>query len=167
MTKNRLTILCSFVIVLITLAFFYWLHKNIGGGAILGADKLQTELDSIFTTIETKESEYFTANKRYLQALSSHQNTDGSIKTTSNKTNKPADQVEDWSYFALPDTTYLTYSIDVYDSPKGSGYVIRANYADLLGVHSYHRHIGPDQDLDKDNNLWIHPAPLLTTTASI
>ena len=81
-----------------------------------------TKSQTIDAEIQAFQDSYFQKNGYYWQGL----------QTTGDKTLKPTNEVETWSDAGIsldPDTKYST-RVDVYDGPKGKGYVIVYSFMD-------------------------------------
>ncbi len=75
---------------------------------------------------------------------------DGMRLVPFNTMRKPSDTIEDWSAIVvLKDMSFtlLQYSVDVYDGPKGLGYIISAQVAYEYNIWSYSQHYGGESRL--------------------
>lgn len=92
-------------------------------------DTFYGEVKAVYVDVAKQQSVYYEKNKRYFQGLPGTQAVDISTAKLSlfNRAVKPSDQKEDWQAFGLSDiSTRGKYWCDVYDGPRGKGWVFRA-----------------------------------------
>lgn len=88
------------------------------------------EAKTVYLKIVEQQEKYYDKHKRYFQGLPGTEAKEISTATLArfNRSVKPGDQKEDWLEFGLPDiSTRGKYWVDVYDGPKGKGFVVRAS----------------------------------------
>lgn len=123
---------------------------------------VDAQVDVLLPKLDSFEREYFDMNKRYYQALTSHEKVP-EVPTVPDKLSaSPTDQVETLAYFwiakaFLPETLSWAMSIDTYSGPDGDGYVL--NVETMLYKQIWQRSInyGPEEYRSTD---WYQMIPV-------
>lgn len=91
----------------------------------------QAQIDSVFSSVlasaTEKQAGFFTGKGRYFQGLKTPAVTPADmLALPTDSILKPAGQPESWANagIALPVLSEISFRIDVYDGPKGRGYVL-------------------------------------------
>lgn len=119
------------------------------------------QIDVLLPKLVSFESEYKDINRRYYQALTSH-DVVPEVPTIPDKLEaSPTDQVETLAYFwtekaFLPEQLAWAISIDTYDGPSGTGYVL--NITTMLYKETWRKSInyGPEDYRTSD---WYQVLP--------
>jgi hypothetical protein len=118
------------------------------------------QIDLMLPRLEAFQSQYYTVNGRYYQALESHTAAPDVPTLPDGIHNAPTDQPEDlalfWETFAeLPDVLAWSFRIDTYSGPEGDGYVLTAET--VVNDQTWKRSInyGPDAWRGSDWYLYI------------
>jgi hypothetical protein len=94
-------------------------------------DAIDSRMAGLLPQIAARQALYRAGRGRYWQGLETHAGVpeDGAQAAPDRLTAHPTDQPEDWAGGAmgpLPATLPMTLAVDVYDGPRGQGYVVRA-----------------------------------------
>lgn len=119
------------------------------------------EVRDMIADIDSLQIGFLDTNGRYFQGIASP-DTIGRINNNRqafSRGKKPTDQTEDWEDFGLPNKNLRAqWRVDVYDGPRGIGYVIitRIRYPNGK-VFLKRLNRGPEEHKNTDN--WVEEIP--------
>jgi hypothetical protein len=105
------------------------------------------EVKAVADSVAKKQDAYYKKYNRYFQGIVNTTTTKDITASLArfDRTLKPTDQKETWADFGLTDISVRgQYRIDVYDGPKGKGYVLSASIAYGTDVYTMSRNVGPE-----------------------
>ena len=129
--------------------------------------KIDGQLSSLLTHLETRQEVYFTANGRYFQGIRTHAFLPkGEIgeETPPDMTRKPTDQAEDWNDVGiiLPAEMPFALAIDVYEGPRGHGWSARTEVeyqGQQVASAEFARQVGFGPDAEHYTHDWQDVTP--------
>lgn len=91
-------------------------------------DAIDTRLAALWPTLKARQDAYCASHGRYFQGLRTHSAMpdEGNNRAADRINSRPTDQAETWSDFGIGSfTESFAVEIDVYDGPRGKGWIAR------------------------------------------
>jgi len=117
-------------------------------------ERIQADIDAFLAgelgKFDDVEREYAAGHRgRFWQGIETPAAPDDGAKKAADKTKKPTDQAEAWAdvfkdHKTLPDNWPCALRVDVYDGPRGVGWVLTAAYTKGVNRWSRSLHTGPE-----------------------